>query len=243
MCAVATHDRSTTGLRALGAALALWLAGGCATSGGDGSLNRPALRASHPRTIALVLREPPAPGYPKLTFCLGAECYQRYTAAAYLRWWNSERSNELAQSNGIEDPAVEIGRKLAAAIARVYLLQPVDGVVARAAVAVDDLAKPEYPQADLILVIATTGWGFGPIGRGQSHVTYRGTLTLVDKRSKAVVAQGSCVFNPLRSDDDPLYDDLVANNAALLKERLHDIEETCADEYGSKVLGIYSRAQ
>jgi hypothetical protein len=61
-------------------------------------------------------------------------------------------------------------------------------------------------------------------------------------RSKAVVARTTCTYNPLPNDDDPEYDDIVANNFALLKGWLHHAAETCSDDYRSRILGIYGSA-
>ena len=117
------------------------------------------------------------------------------------------------------------------ALSKKYSLARVEGVVARAPVSIEELSKPDYPQANLILAVGTLGWGFGAIGRGQSHVSYRGTLHLIDMRSKAVVARATCTYNPLPNDDDPQFDDVVANNFALLRGWLHQAAETCSDNY------------
>lgn len=188
--------------RAIGAALLVSVAVGCARRGGDIPLNRVAFRESHPRTIALVL----------------------VVARA---------------QNGIGDPSVEIAETLTAALARKYSLARVRGLVTPAPPSIDDLAKPESPQADVILMLGANAWGFGPIGRGQSHVWYSGVFQLIDMRSKAVVSQGVCRYNPSPNKDDPGYDQLVANNFALLRGWLHQAAETCSDYYRLKILGIF----
>lgn len=144
---------------------------------------------------------------------------------------------------GIGDPSVEIAETLTAALSKKYSLARVRGVVAPAPLSIDDLAKPESPQADVILTIATRRWGFGSIGRGQSHVWYSGMFQLIDMRSKAVVSHGICTYNPPPNDDDPLYDQLVAHNFALLRGWLHQAAETCSDDYRVKVLGIFGSSR
>jgi len=226
--------------RALGAALLLSLAIGCAR-GGDMPLNRVAMRESHPRTIALVRGNTPSPGFPRF-FRLCSDARRTYPCADVAGWVNSARSNELANNSGIADPSIEIAETLMAALSKKYSLARMEGVTIRAPVTVAELSKPDYPQADLILAVGTLGWGFGPIGRGQSHVSYRGTIGLIDMRSKAVVARATCTYNPLPNDDDPQYDDVIANDFALLKGWLHQAAETCSDDYRLRILGIYGSA-
>jgi hypothetical protein len=140
---------------------------------------------------------------------------------------------------GIGDPSVEIAETLTAALSKKYSLARVRGVVAVAPLSIDDLAKPESPQADVILMVGARSWGFGSIGRGQSHVWYSGMFQLLDMRSKAVVSQGICTYNPPPNEDDPLSDQLVAHNFALLRGWLHQAAETCSDYYRLKILGIF----
>ncbi len=128
------------------------------------------------------------------------------------------------------------------ALLKKYSFTQIEGAVTRAPVSVEELSKPDYPQADLILAMGTLGWGFGPIGRGQSHVSYRGTLQLIDMRRKTVVAQAVCIYNPLPNDDDPQFDAAAANNFAMLKGWLHQAAETCSDDYRTRILGIYGSA-
>ena len=130
-----------------------------------------------------------------------------------------------------------------AALSKKYSLARMEGVTIRAPVTVAELSKPDYPQADLILAVGTLGWGFGPIGQWRIHTSPTGwTIGLIDMRSKAVVARATCTYNPLPNDDDPQYDDVIANDFALLKGWLHQAAETCSDDYRSRILGIYGSA-
>lgn len=94
---------------------------------------------------------------------------------------------------------------------------------------------------DLVLEIRTDQWGFAPVRLGHYGVTYRGTLRLIDTRTRTLVAEGNCVSLPVDSPDAPSYDELLANNAMLLKADLTSLEQFCTDDYRTRILGLYGQ--
>jgi hypothetical protein len=201
-------------------------------------LDRPALRASQPRTLALVKTATPQ---------FAAETSQGLIIASFFNAVGSvvhavaSRSSgeALAHEKQIRDPAVDIGWALAQALKRKYALEFVktSGRSSQSASA-DDLSD-EFGTADLVLEIGTSDWGFRPTGLGRYGVTYDGTVRLVDTRRRAVVAEGVCSSHPLPSQGAPDHDQLLKNHGAALKELVQSISEFCLRDYRMRIFGIY----
>jgi hypothetical protein len=63
-------------------------------------------------------------------------------------------------------------------------------------------------------------------------------VRLIDARTGRVLAEGICSQHPVTSDG-PTYDQLLANDAVLLKQMLGSIAESCSDDYRKRILGLY----
>ena len=156
---------------------------------------------------------------------------------------NSARANELAKNPGIADPSIEIAETLMAALSKKYSLARVEGVATRAPVTVEELSKPDYPQADLILAVGTLGWGFGPIGRGQSHVSYSGTLHLIDMRTQSRRRAGHAV-RTTRSPTTTTRNSTMSSQtiSRCSKAGFTRQRRPAADDYRFRILGIFGEA-
>lgn len=73
---------------------------------------------------------------------------------------------------------------------------------------------------------------------GHYGVTYRGTLRLIDTRTRTLIAEGNCTSLPVDSTDAPDYEELLAHNARLLKAALTTLEQFCTDDYRTRILGV-----
>lgn len=123
------------------------------------------------------------------------------------------------------DPASVIRVELARALSKRFSLQIVE----------------QHQIADLTLDVRTSQWGFKPVRMGHYGITYEGTLKLVDTRNKTVIAEGACLSLPVDSDDAPTYDELLANDAMILKASLSSLEEFCTTDYRTRILGLYGQ--
>jgi len=141
--------------------------------------------------------------------------------------FNAETEGRAVQRKEVFDPAVAIRKDLVGRLAKRFALEIQNGKQAGA------------PTADLVLSVETSQWGFEPVRIGHYGITYDGTLTLVDSRSNAIVATGACTSRPVDTPDAPSYDELLANEAALLKEKLGALEDYCIDDYRKRILGLY----
>ncbi len=105
----------------------------------------------------------------------------------------------------------------------------------------DDLAAwaRQNNVRDLIVDVETNGWGFNYQGFNFSSYTvgYSATFRLIDPATGDVLAQHFCSGG---SHDDPegapTHDQLLANNAALLKSLLNQRAEACIAEITTQVL-------
>ena len=64
-------------------------------------------------------------------------------------------------------------------------------------------------------------------------------MRLIDARKGAVIAEGGCSGDVVNAADLPTSSQLLADDCALLKEKLAATAEYCADRYRTWVLGLY----
>jgi hypothetical protein len=204
-----------------------------------GPLNRAALRASQPRTILATL--PPIPAFRGRTSTIAG-------ATAPLALLGMAVGSELEVSEGkkarakhLYDPADAISAALMKGMVRRFSLNVVDaGKQETLGTSAGELSR-EYKDVDLVLDVRTSDWGFVPIRMGHYGILYEGTLRLIDTRNQSVIAEGSCTFHPADSEDSPSYDELMAADAALLKARFRALTQFCADDYRTRILGLYGQ--
>jgi hypothetical protein len=225
--------------RVLGIGLSLSLSlAGC--TGNLHTLNRSALRASNPRSVAVLPSPTPA-------FATGAGSSAALIPLVGLVGWlvvagvSGELEGRSVDSSDLDDPAVAISARLAAALVKRFGLVQVVPDGRGPLVYLDGPASSPVPKpnADLVLEVRTAEWGFRSVARGRYGVSYDGTVRLLDLRTRTVIAEGNCVQHPVADDDGPTFKELAANDAALLRHLLASITEACADDYRTRILGLY----
>jgi len=147
--------------------------------------------------------------------------------------------NKLIKENRIEDPAVYIGRTLAADLQGRHNTRLSPKGAAIASDEVTDLVK-NAPGTDLVLDVRTLNWSFVyfPTVWGKYRVIYSARMRLVDTKSGRVLAEGGCHRAPEHTPDAPSYDELVANSAQRLKQELKTAAEFCISELQAKTLAL-----
>lgn len=120
----------------------------------------------------------------------------------------------------VPDPAEEITEALVNAVAKHFSMTVLDG---------DDIDRGQ--TSHLVLRIQTTHWGLQTAKQGGVGVVYEGTLTLVDNRSKAVLAEGMCSVYPYDGDS-------VEAVAQKLGDEFRGVVEYCVDDYSHRILGL-----
>ena len=146
--------------------------------------------------------------------------------------------NKIVADNLIEDPATIIADQLSEELRVKYeLVAAEDQSVLVDTTDTQQLANL-YANADLVLDVRTVAWEF-LYRPNLTHyrVIYSVKVRLIDTHRRMTLAEAFCV----RKDDDdknpPTRDELLADQAALLKIRLRDDAGACASELATKILG------
>jgi hypothetical protein len=146
--------------------------------------------------------------------------------------------NTIVVDNNIEDPAPFVADQLREAVENKY------GMVTAAGTAplvdtTDTLKLAAlYAAGDFVLDVQTINWSF-VYRPNLTHyrVLYSVKVRLIEIHGAKLLAEAFCY----RKDDDdknpPTHEELLANQAALLKKRLHDHAAECAGELTNKLLG------
>lgn len=167
-------------------------------------------------------------------FTAGKAAFAILGAAAMI-----SEGNEIVQQNNIEDPAIAIGKglqeKLKASKNTVPVATPL-------AVTSDDLSGilSKNTDAQYIIDYQTLNWMFNYYPTDWSHykVSYGGRLRLIDVATKAVVAESGCTAVQGDDKNPPTKDQLLDNNAQLLKSYLAKAASDCVDLLARDVLKL-----
>lgn len=132
------------------------------------------------------------------------------------------KGDSIVRENNIEDPAGYIAEQLAGDLVNAHSMTVV----------------PAGRGADILLDVQTVNWSFVyfPTDWNSYRVIYGAKLRLLDNRSRKTLAEGFCGREPQKSDSAPGYDELLANQAARLKQELTAGADHCIAEFRSKVL-------
>lgn len=183
------------------------------------------------RGASLVLIKRQSPDFIAMTSGKGMFAVVGVGAAA-------KAGNALVKEKGIEDPALKIGRSVAQVLKARYGVT-VKGI-SRAYAESDDLQAITYLAAgqDYALDVATNGWSFIYDGFNFSDylVGYSAKLRLIDVKAGKVLAEGLCIYDWKKAGKPTVsYDELMANDAAAIKNYLAESVGFCT-RYYSKTL-------
>lgn len=148
--------------------------------------------------------------------------------------------NELVQEDGIADPSIAIGEKIAQDLesTRGETLLSNHQVVA----ANDDVPTllKTYPGADLIIDIKTIGWSYiyYPSHWNTYHVLYTSRLRVLDGRNGNLVAQALCKSGNGDPNTAPSGDELLADHGKVLKGLLQKVGDDCVAIYEKQILKV-----
>lgn len=149
---------------------------------------------------------------------------------------------KVVDENAIEDPANFISRKLAAdllgptGLGDVRLLEDAQsGDWARPA----DF-RPVTPEGMLIVEVRTARWVVTPVSMKLKRygLRYKARVSVLDPWRDWTIATvtHSYVEKYENAEDAPTLDELLANDAAMLKQKLQQAAETAADQLRTKLL-------
>ncbi len=144
--------------------------------------------------------------------------------------------NELVRNKNIADPAEAIAQGVAAAYGASYdmqVLEPVNTVTSSDIPATIKTAG----NADYILDIASLGWGYSYLGFNfnQFRVGYSVNMRVIDAATGKVISTDSCIYDPKKLGKPTVsHDELLANDAAYIKEELADATRFCIQKFSPK---------
>lgn len=200
--------------------LAAAVLSGCATSTPKKQAVDPSLGAElRNQSVTRVLR--PAPDFVAMT--AGKAALGLIGTVASI-----SAGNSLVAEHGIEDPARTIAAGLLKAVEARHGMQ----VVAPSAPITErgpEALAAASNGARYLVDVQTLLWSFNYFPTDWTHyrVMHVATARLIDTKTMKVVSAGTCKHIPPNNDNAPSYDQLLGQNAALLKKTMADIADAC----------------
>jgi hypothetical protein len=149
--------------------------------------------------------------------------------------------NKLVAENNVEDPAGYIYGALATELAKQYSLRLLeDNSITTSGTKLDELTA-QVSDSRLLLDVRTMGWNFVyfPTTWDKYKVGYSAKLRLIDTSTKEILAESMCSKSSHEdSDTAPTYDELVANQAAKLKQELRAAADYCVSDFKKNTLRL-----
>ena len=135
---------------------------------------------------------------------------------------------KILDENQISDPSTELGEKLAKSLEAKYNTQTAGAPIKTADGNIDQMAK-DSSDAKFAIDVQTINWGFAYFPFDWSHyrVLYVAKARLINLETKQVVAEDGCQIYKKENENAPTYDQLMANQAALLKDMIKAATGEC----------------
>lgn len=101
---------------------------------------------------------------------------------------------------------------------------------------IDEIIK-NYNNVDYLIDSQDSAWtvGYFPMHWGTYRVIYRNNLRMISTKSKKIIAQGSCEYQPEYHKTMPTYDQMFANNNKLLKKYTQIALDKCLNEFKENI--------
>lgn len=150
--------------------------------------------------------------------------------------------NSIIKENGIEDPARKISQRLAdklVASRDMRLNTGADKLTQNDSI---DALVAAYPSASYLVDVKTLNWLFTYYPADWAHykIIYSARLRLIDASSKRVVAESACVSHQGDDKNPPSKDQLLENQAALLRKYFDQAADSCVNVLARDILKLQS---
>jgi hypothetical protein len=143
----------------------------------------------------------------------------------------------LVKEKGLSDPAVAITHDLASSLDNRYHFNSVNLLPEARPYQSDpkDVSAMAGNQG-VVLDVRTFGWGtqYYPF-KTQYKVNYFAQARLINASEGRLVSTERCTINEPYSENAPTYDQLMDNDAALLKQKLAEAETECVKQFTAKM--------
>lgn len=148
--------------------------------------------------------------------------------------------NSLIAANKVADPADAIAAKLMQELERSHGVKVTDKKIAVNGTEVAAIADAAGPAARYVVDVQTVNWSFGYFPTDWTHyrVIYTAKARLIDTANKATVAEAFCKRIPESNANAPTYDELTANEAAVLKKELALASDECVNSLKADMLTL-----
>ncbi|GAB3515604.1 hypothetical protein [Pseudoxanthomonas daejeonensis] len=183
------------------------------------------------KTIALTVHERPS----FIAFTAGKATLGLLGTAAMV-----SAGNNIVDENGVEDPAILVRRQLAQALADRYgaiVLEP-DAVASKAKKPKDLAAL--HPEADFVFDVRSAGWQFiyFPSNWDNYWMGYNVQTQLIDTRTGRPLASMACGAHTKEHANPPSRDQLLEQEARLLKDVTQHLGWTCVHVLAKEQYGL-----
>lgn len=147
--------------------------------------------------------------------------------------------NRIVTDNDIADPSLKIGENLVKRFQEKHAVKLLESTIVVTDDNVDQIIQKNN-DADYVIDIQTTWWGFGYQPTDWSHyrVAYWAKARLINLHTKKVIAEGGCKSNPTPQDGLPTYEEMLVNEAALLKSMINNAVSMCQKEIESEIFKL-----
>ena len=148
--------------------------------------------------------------------------------------------NKIVEENGIEDPAIAISDGLMELLVAQAGMRPAESEGKVAEIDKIPALVSTYPGSRYLLDVKTFNWMFTYYPSDWSHyrVLYNARLRVIDASSRKVVAETMCSATQGDDANPPTRDQLLENDAALLKTYLKQASESCIAVLSKEVLQL-----
>ncbi len=151
--------------------------------------------------------------------------------------------NKIVKENEIEDPAMALSDNIAASLKSKYDVKIIDDKTPKeVSGSVSKISDQYRNSADYALDIRTASWilMYVPMKTNHFKILYSSKLKLIDLKISKVVAEGFCFFDSSSNKQDklPTYDELLSDNAKVLKQKLSSATEFCSNSFKNNAFNI-----
>lgn len=131
-------------------------------------------------------------------------------------------------------PSLYINNKLIQELTTKYNMKHIKNNTMTHTTSVDELIR-QYPNSDYILDNTTTYWMiiYYPTHWTTYTVNLFNVMKLIDTKNAKIVAQKICQYQPKYKDNMPSYDEMFANNGALIKKETQKALDYCIEDFKS----------
>ncbi|HKQ44132.1 MAG TPA: hypothetical protein VJS47_01955 [Rhizomicrobium sp.] len=147
--------------------------------------------------------------------------------------------NKLVETYQIPDPAHTVTAKLTPVLQDKFKTSAVKTISDLEEKITSDTALAAAAERQgVVLDVVTVGWGYSyfPLNWGRYNIGTNVNARLIDARSGKVIAQSHCIppkeqqanFPAPEPDKAPTHDEMMADNAALIKATIIKNADTCA---------------